>query len=71
MPQRNDVAIFVFQLCSLKPDADLCMCMDLPLEKNCGKSGLGHRALVGRGPRDRGGRYVMYGDIYCTEYIAL
>ena len=37
MPQRNDVAIFVFQLCSLKLDADLCMRMDLPLEKKLWK----------------------------------
>ena len=29
--------------CTPKPDADLCLCVDLPLDKkNFGKSGLGH-----------------------------
>ena len=71
MPQRNDVAIFVFQLCLLKPDADLCMRMDLPLEKKLWKIIVGRGPLGCRGLRGRGGRHVMYGDIYCTEYIAL
>ena len=30
-----------------------------------------HRAPWAAGLRGRGGRHVMYGDIYCTEYIAL
>ena len=31
--------------CTPKPDADLCIHMDLPLDKtNCGKSGLDYRA---------------------------
>ena len=38
--------------CRLRPDADLCMRLDLPLhKKHCGKLGLGHRA---RGPPGRG-----------------
>ena len=33
-----------------KPDADLCVCVELPLDKkNCGKTGLGRRP-PGRGP---------------------
>ena len=40
-----------FKVSTPKPDADLCMRVDLPLDKKkCGKSGLGHRAVVGRGP---------------------
>ena len=49
--------------CTPKPDADLCIHVDLPLDKtNCGKSGLGYRAsgptgrraVAGRGPRAAG-----------------
>ena len=55
-----------FKVCTPKPDADLCMRVDLLLDKkNCGKSGLGHRtagpswsvgrwAVAARGPLGRG-----------------
>ena len=40
-----------------KPDADLCMCVELPLDKNCGKSrlGRGQPGLRAAGPLGRGG----------------
>ena len=37
--------------CTPKPDADLCMCMDLPLDKKLWKIRTGARwAVAGRGP---------------------
>ena len=45
-----------FKVCTPKPDADLCMRVDLPPDKkNCGKSGLGHRAT---GPPGRRGPWA-------------
>ena len=42
-------------LCTLKPDADLCMRLDLPLNRKTVENQgctepLGRRAIVGRGP---------------------
>ena len=43
-----------FKVCTPKPDTDLCMRVDFHAgQKNCGKSGLGHQAVVGRGPPSR------------------
>ena len=44
--------------CTPKPDADLCMRVDLPLEKKLWKirtGPLGRWAIAGRGPLGRGG----------------
>ena len=44
--------------CTPKPDADLCMRMDLPLDKKLWKIRTGppgRRAIAGRGPLGRGG----------------
>ena len=43
--------------CTPKPNADLCICMDLPLDKKLWKIRTGPpgcRAIAGRGPLDRG-----------------
>ena len=45
----------VHLFCTPRPDPALCMHMDLLLDKkNCGKSGLGRRAIAGRGPQAAG-----------------
>ena len=42
--------------CMPEPDADLCVRMDLPLDKKCGKSGLG---LWAAGPSQAVGRWAV------------